>query len=896
MQADSASYIVDAPLPLALDFQQLKAEAIAQLQQQAGQAWTNFNDSDPGITILEQLCYALTELGYCAQMPIQDVLTGADGSIRYAGQFFAPQDILTTAPVTTDDYRKLIHDRVAQVRAVYLQPQTWALNDKPAQRVGNGRYAVYVAFRRDDETQEAIGDLLNTIDFLLHQQRNLGEFFYFPVVLAEQPIRLKGKVYLNADTQWALVVQKLTEVLREYAAPTPLRSGFGQLQTAGLSSDAIMNGPRMENGWISAPGALPEKRNQVSCAQIASLLTQLDGVTAVESLSFAGSSSGNAIDIADDALAAFEFLDGLQFIQNKQVLSPAAGKLNALSSRSVGVITQLQVAHAAAGIEAKVDVYPPLPQGRYRDIESYISIQSTFPEMYGIGPNSLESDAPDYRVASARQLKAYLLVYDQLLANEFSQLAHLGDLFSFAAPRTRLTRPVLEGALPEGSFSTTYFCQNLYDVPDVKPLLRGNQSFHYQFDHRLPPEQVAALAWQRYQQFPFNEYMHGLRECMEQPGTANVRRDQFLTHLMARHGEDAQAYDAMMSAFQSYGSPLETRIIVKSIWMQNIQLLSYHRMKACNWRSPTQWLQPGDARLTPEQNWWPMPPVPPQAPSAAYPWWQGDAYPAQDGELDQARLFEATALAHDAQRDDLQDVASFECKLAILLGLPSYFLQLAGKLSGLLATPAFLDWLDAGAVDSLFYSPELDVSVGRVSAQEDRLFDGLVTLQALQDGATDVMQIICNVEAIDMPSRRHVYEAHAAQLLWLVRQRPGGLLLEHQLLFVGASPQQIAPELPAALRRCAHWPAVLMAASLLLPGYVSIVAGQDLNNYLDSLRDLHWPCHLDLQVKKPAFARLTDLITHYVDWHNAAPGEEREQQAQQLLHLLDLPSDAGGAV
>lgn len=896
MQADTASYIVDAPLPLALDFQQLKAAAIAQLQQQAGQTWTNFNDSDPGITILEQLCYALTELGYCAQMPIQDVLTGADGSIHYAGQFFAPQDILTTAPVTVSDYRKLIHDRVAQVRAVYVQPQTWALSDKPAQRAGNGRYAVYVAFQNDGETPETIDDLLNTIDFLLHQQRNLGEFFYFPVVLAEQPIRLKGKVYLNADAQLALVVQELTEVLRQYAAPTPLRSGFGELQAAGLSSDAIMNGPCMENGWISAPGALPEKRRQVNCAQIASLLTQLDGVTAVESLSFAGSSSGNAIDIAEDALAAFEFLDGLQFIQNKQVLSPAAGKLAAVSFRSAGVVTQLQVAHAAAGIEAKVDVYPPLPQGRYRDIESYISIQSTFPEMYGIGANSLESDAPDYRVASARQLKAYLLVYDQLLANEFSQLAHLGDLFSFAAPRTLLTRPVLEGALPEGSFSTTYFCQNLYDVPDVKPLLRGNQSFHYQFDPRLPPEQVAALAWQRYQQFPFNEYMHGLRECMEQPGTANVRRDQFLTHLMARHGEDAQAYDAMMSAFQSYGSPLETRIIVKSIWMQNIQLLSYHRMKACNWRSPTQWLQPGDERLTPGQNWWPLPPVPLQAPPATYPWWQGDAYPAQDGELDQARLFEASALAHDAQRDDLQDVASFECKLAILLGLPSCFLQLAGKLSGLLATPAFLDWLGAGAVDSLFYSPELDVSVGRVSAQEDRLFDGQVTVQALQGGATEAMQIICEGEALDMPGRRRVYEAHAAQLLWLVRQRKGGLLLEHQLLFVGASPQQTASELPAALHRYAHWPAVLMAASLLLPGYVRIVAGQDLNNYLDSLRDSQWPCHLDLQVKKPAFSRLRDVITHYVDWHNAAPGEEREQQAQQLLRLLDIPSDAGGAV
>ena len=60
-------YIIDEPLPDALNFAVLKRDGIKQLQTLSGKVWTNYNDSDPGVTILDQLCYALTELGYCAQ-------------------------------------------------------------------------------------------------------------------------------------------------------------------------------------------------------------------------------------------------------------------------------------------------------------------------------------------------------------------------------------------------------------------------------------------------------------------------------------------------------------------------------------------------------------------------------------------------------------------------------------------------------------------------------------------------------------------------------------------------------------------------------------------------------------------------------------------------------------
>jgi len=56
-------------------------------------------------------------------------------------------------------------------------------------------------------------------------------------------------------------------------------------------------------------------------------------------------------------------------------------------------------------------------------------VQYSFPLTYGIGAEGLPSHASDKRRAQARQLKAYLMVFEQLLGNAFAQVAHTADLF-----------------------------------------------------------------------------------------------------------------------------------------------------------------------------------------------------------------------------------------------------------------------------------------------------------------------------------------------------------------------------------------------------------------------------------------------------------------------------------
>lgn len=104
--------------PKFMDFELLRAEGIKHLEDLATFIWTDFNAHDPGITILEVLCYALTDLGYRVNLPFEDLMAGESGN--YKGLFFGAEESLSISPVTELDYRKLLID-VPGVRNAWLE-------------------------------------------------------------------------------------------------------------------------------------------------------------------------------------------------------------------------------------------------------------------------------------------------------------------------------------------------------------------------------------------------------------------------------------------------------------------------------------------------------------------------------------------------------------------------------------------------------------------------------------------------------------------------------------------------------------------------------------------------------------------------------------------------------
>src|SRR5215475_308574 len=115
MSQTSQALQQNPPLEPAEDFYRLRREGIEFIAQAGSRLWTDYNVHDPGITILEALCYAITDLAYRMGWSIEDILTpevpSADPTEPYPHQaFFTARKILTVNPVTPNDLRRVLID------------------------------------------------------------------------------------------------------------------------------------------------------------------------------------------------------------------------------------------------------------------------------------------------------------------------------------------------------------------------------------------------------------------------------------------------------------------------------------------------------------------------------------------------------------------------------------------------------------------------------------------------------------------------------------------------------------------------------------------------------------------------------------------------------------------
>src|SRR5512133_2927947 len=91
-------------LPESSNYELLRQKGLEYLQQLGSRLWTDYNIHDRGITLLEALSYAITDLGYRTSFDIKDLLAIASPETPEAdGQypsdkrqaFFTARNILT---------------------------------------------------------------------------------------------------------------------------------------------------------------------------------------------------------------------------------------------------------------------------------------------------------------------------------------------------------------------------------------------------------------------------------------------------------------------------------------------------------------------------------------------------------------------------------------------------------------------------------------------------------------------------------------------------------------------------------------------------------------------------------------------------------------------------------
>jgi hypothetical protein len=475
-----------------MDYATLRQQGIQLLERYNGGQWTDFNAHDPGITILEQLCYALTDLGYRTAYQIPDLLASGGGD-PYAS-LHPPAAILTSYPVTPTDLRRLALD-VRGVKNAWvetLDADTTALSYLPAkgelrlvtpelsaQPVAlRGLYRVLVEASGtvDDPTVQA------NVAQRLHRSRGLCEDYAEITVLKAQPVQVDATVEVAPIDDPVALLLTIRQQLAEQIAPTVRFQTLAQLLDAGLAVDQIFEGPRLDQGFLTADVLnSATRRTVIHTSDLMRVIMTVPGVRAVSRIRI---STGGAWD------------DWSQAIDADKVARLDAGNMKITLRRGGRVIA----ANVVLPDPAPAPLPPPAdagtlspPPGRDRRVSSYTSVQKHLPMLYGIGETGLSDAATAERKAQAKQLKAYLMFFDQLLANSFSQLSHVKDLFSFDSP-------------PQ-----TYFAQAV-DQPGIGL------------------EEIRVLD---------DGHKTRLQNLLETPGdpAALERKNRFLNHLLARFGE-----------------------------------------------------------------------------------------------------------------------------------------------------------------------------------------------------------------------------------------------------------------------------------------------------------------------------------------------------------------------
>lgn len=211
------------------DFYTLREEGIKLLEQLTGLVWTDFNSHDPGITILEALCYALTELSLKANMNIEDLITRVTGNLDE--DLFPLQEALPGAPRTFEDYRKYLIDHplvknawigVASIpeQAVYLDPASGDLTfDELTEIAFQGLYNLYLEL----EEEEPFGNL-NTPSLTRTIQvgtDDLDIHFSFPGLLDTGTLTDQESYWEHADIypDWFLNLSITAAVVETAIAP-----------------------------------------------------------------------------------------------------------------------------------------------------------------------------------------------------------------------------------------------------------------------------------------------------------------------------------------------------------------------------------------------------------------------------------------------------------------------------------------------------------------------------------------------------------------------------------------------------------------------------------------------------------------------------------------------------
>lgn len=552
-----------------LDFYFLKQLGIEYIEELGGSLWTDFNSHDPGITMMEMLSYAITDLGHRIEIPIEDLLTSNHSDSSILSQFYKASEVFPCKPVNELDYRKLFID-IKGVRncwlkkykkEVYVSCQDNELSyDKNKFKDLDetlrddfklkGLYTLLVEFDDVDKKlstqkqQQKIKHIKEAIRKKYHENRNLCEDLVEIEKVKTQAISICTNIEVEKEANEEEIHANVLFEINNYLSPHPKFYSIKEMLAKGYTPDQIFDGPLLENGFIDTEELLKaDLRKEVRLSDLMKIIMNIEGVKLIKDISIGHCDPSRKLKndwvICVDTDKKPVLCDKSTFNYSKGVLP-----INIIDAEVERFKKELEYEALAEQENAKDDKRLDFPSGTYLESHTYKTIQNDFPDTYGIGQEGLSARATTERKSQAKQLKSYLLFFDKILANYFQHLSKVKDLLSISRTETK-----------------TYFAQALEGIKDFEDLVE-----------EYPAEDQNELTELLFEKFDNNI----------------ERRNEILDHLLARFAEKFGDYAFLMKTL--YGSASdEITLANKEAFLKDYVAISSQRGNAFNYyKQPTE--------------------------------------------------------------------------------------------------------------------------------------------------------------------------------------------------------------------------------------------------------------------------------------------------------------------
>ncbi len=527
-------------------YEELHLEALEILQKLSGAIWTDYNEHDPGVTILENITYALTEISHKIKVPIQDLLIDSPNVPLQSGDnaFFVASDILTTAPITFNDYRKVWIDQIANVKNIWIHPI-----DKYEGALQNIKGLLYVFVEKyeysdnpaqEQQENERICDAITTS---YHSHRNLCEDLYKVAVYKPLRLTIQLRIALSDQVDSEEILAKILHKINSYLAPEVRYYSLWKLQQEAIPTSDIFNGPHLSNGFIrdqdfSAP------LTTIVIADIIKRIAQIHGVENVihfslqyqdpDTQEFQQIQRSFTIPKHTTALVLFP-------TSNQQLVFENAG----ISFRPDLEETRKQLSFIQALDYGKFKAASnslneiPIPQGKHLELDIHYPIRKQFPEVYGIGDRGISQQASPLRQAQVKQLQAYLMPFDQLMVNFLAQLRNIYTLYDV-----------------KDTNEASFFSKTVSDIDALVALIQPTDQGY--------DIQAAKTHW--------DTVLKDLNIQFDR--NATERLHQVADHLLARFGETFQTYTLRKINNSSYGDAFAPQKFERQMLTAKRQLIA----------------------------------------------------------------------------------------------------------------------------------------------------------------------------------------------------------------------------------------------------------------------------------------------------------------------------------